>query len=195
MGRALPALWLGCLLGCGPAPSQPLVLNKAKVEEPSVAAKTPGEQILGTWEIELSEQDKGEFRALRLALKNPPPTEAELEAAGLDHDQRATVAFVLMTRSESPDSPQLASIRQVLASLEDTKVTVTPERFDMRLGVADVSVRYTVVEAQGDRLRLRTTSDDGRVEESVILLRGPDAFEYRTAEASPGDAMRFRRAG
>jgi hypothetical protein len=120
-------------------------------------AQTLAERIQGEWNIVLSEQEKKQLDAMKLAFKEPPPTEAELEAANLSEEEGFLVALILMARSEDPNDPKIAEMKAAMDGLANAGLTITADTMTITVAGDAQATSYRVVEESDVGLEMRST--------------------------------------
>lgn len=159
----LAALLGAALAGCGGPPTLPDTLH-------------------GEWALVLDAAQSRQLRLLRMGLGPPAPDPAAV--AALPSEDRAIVEGVLAAIARDPASAEVAELRGVASTLESTRLTIDADAFTLRVGAREERGLYTVLSAEPDLWRIRSTDAQGAPDESV--LRRLDALHI--AIESPQDA-------
>ncbi|MFT4974894.1 MAG: hypothetical protein ACI8S6_000777 [Myxococcota bacterium] len=137
--------------------------------EPDAVAR-----LEGSWTVEPSVEDRRQATLLRLALRDPPPSEADLSQSDLTPSEAAMVRSVLSARRTDPPPPQLAELRDRLSGLESATLEITTNELRFTLGEATSTRRYTVLSAEPERVEVSVVHPSGQSEEDAFVFRGPD---------------------
>lgn len=157
-----PALFsLLSLLACGDTdPVEP----PAAAPAPAVAPAAPAaarQRVLGTWAIELSDEERRQVELLQLAFRQPPPTEEELAAATLSQDERSMVKLMAAAAAADPSDPKVAEMKAAADGLSKATLTITADAMTFQAGeVVEVS-SWSVQAEAADSLTIEAVEAPG----------------------------------
>lgn len=169
----------------------PLITAVAK--EPAAATSGLSSRIQGEWKVVLTPEEKAQLDAMKLAFRDPPPTEAEI--AALSQEEQMLVGIMLMAVQAEPDGEKVAEMKAVMQGLDNMKLTVTPDTMTMAIGDQGETAKWKVKSESDAGLVILTTDAQGQTDELTIALDGsvltmtgaPDR------EGDPPKVMRFSR--
>lgn len=200
---SLFALALLVLPACEPEPAGPAADPGAEpaapVAEEGAPAAQPGTSAVltamqGEWTIELTDADRRQLEMMRLAFRDPPPSDADLEAAGLGADEKMMVNLMAAAKARDPQDPKVVEMQAALVGMEQATLTVTPEVLTLTAGALSKPAPYTVKSATDATVTVETIDAKGVPEVTTITLEGPDVLVL-TDITNARRTQRFRRKG
>lgn len=162
--------------GCGRPPA------------PTAAAEVAA-RMQGEWRIALTAEQRQQLDLMRFVLRQPPPSNDELEGLSLTEDQTAAAIVILNEIRYDPDGPRTEQLRAAVASLESGELSIGPGRLELRLGTVRKSGTYTITSASGSQAQLTLTESSGAEETVHVALT--DEGDLLFGEAP--DAVTFVR--
>lgn len=159
------------------------------------APQTLAERIRGEWRVILSEQEKQQLETLKFAFRDPPPTDAEIEAANLSQEEGFLVALILMSRAQDPNDPKIASMRATMESLANVELSITADKMTMAIAGDAEEASYRVVEEGDSKLEIKTTNAKGEEDDITLTFDGDTLTltEAAETEGEPPTVMNFKR--
>lgn len=146
--------------GCSLGPSKPA----APTAESHLVARMQGE-----WRIALTPVQRQQVRTMQFLLRDPPPDNDEVRALELSEEEAKAAVHVLQEIRYDPDGPRTKQLRAALAGLEQSELTIGPERLEVRVGGVTKSGTYTVGATTGQSAHLLLLQDGAKKPESVAL--------------------------
>ena len=175
----LLALW-ACGGATEPAPQAPEVAQApaapaapAEPVAPPAAVADPVAAIQGHWSVALTPEKQAEIQAMKLALADPPPSVADIEAMGLDPKAERTVKLILLSRSQ--EGGMTDDVRQRLLAQADRTVTITATEVVLGQGPMAQRSTYTVDTVKGSTVHITSMVDSTR-RSATLELVGPDTL-------------------
>ncbi|MFT7519121.1 MAG: hypothetical protein ACI9MC_001261 [Kiritimatiellia bacterium] len=142
--------------------------------------------IVGEWHVRPTGAEPW-MTAMRLIVRDPPPTEAELDAVGLDPESLVELKAAALPL---PSDSLRESALSMLAASDEVRIVVTPARLSLRSPGAEAQeMTYTVqIAAEGaeNRLHLVVTRASGELETSAWVLDDAQVMVLQD------DEVRFR---
>ena len=152
------SLWgAGCALG----PSTP---EGPKAEHHLVA------RMQGTWRIALTPEQRQQVQTMRFLLREPPPTNEEVQALNLSEDEATAALHILREIRYDPNGERTQQLRSAIAGLEQSELSFGPERLEVRVGGVTKAGTYEVGATTGSSAHLQLTRDDGETESVALTL-------------------------
>ncbi len=130
-------------------------------------------RIQGEWRIALSPDQRRQAELMQFLLRDPPPSNEEVESLNLTESEGKAVVLILNEIRYDPTGERTAQLRSAIAGLESGALSIGPDRLEVRLGDVRKAGQYTVVSSTASEAHLRLSRDDGE-EESVALELTPD---------------------
>lgn len=174
----LAALWSGCWSN-----------------EPSMAIPRDNgatTSMHGTWSMQMTAEQAMELAAMELALREPPPTQEEIEAASLTEKQMAVVAMILMTRESDPTAPTVNQMREAIDDMKGATVTIAPETITFAVGEERQVSAYRVVGEEPAGVHVLITDEEGTESRASLSLLTPDSLRI-VQDQDPENPLVFIR--
>jgi len=162
MNRLFLAVWLalaGCSLG-GP---------EAPTAQTHLVARMQGE-----WRIALTPVQRQQVRTMRFLLREPPPTNEEVQQLDLNEEEAKAAIHILQEIRYDPGGERTRQLRAAIAGLEQGELSISPDRLEIRVGGVTKAGSYEVGATTGDSAHLLLTPDGASKAESVALTLTPD---------------------
>jgi hypothetical protein len=147
--------------------------------EPVALDAVVREALLGVWLAYFNEEQQRQFDLMALALRDPTPTQEELEGMKLSEEEKVLIAMMMEAKSTDPDGEQMRHLQTQLDSMKSVTMSFEKERLVFTWGdLVDESSYEVIVQGDGS-LRLKTLrgSEGGEdihklviVEENTIHL-------------------------
>lgn len=158
------------MLACAP---EPVVVAPPL----SVVAEVP-EDLLGVWRLSLDAEQRRHLDVLALALRDPAPSEDELDV--LTADDATLVRAIVSARRRNPADPEAARLEARRAALEQARLVFEPGRITLGWPDATSAARWSVVSEAGDELVVETRSASGEVERARLTRLSRDTIAVRS---------------
>ncbi len=155
----------------------------AEAATPAAAAR-----LIGTWKVQLDETQQAELKMMKLALRDPPPTEAELKE--LPEELRTMVQVLGAMRELDPEGAQLTEIRAMIDGLESARITFDATSMRLAFGAVDIQGPYTVARGQGDALTLVHRPEGAPQQTMTVRFEGATVLAM---DNEAGKTTRFTR--
>lgn len=165
----------------------------------AVPADAPAAQrLLGEWNIVLGPQELRQVELLKLALKDPAPSEEELTKANLSSEEKTMVMVMASARAANPTDPKITEMRSAAEGLATASVVFTADTMTFKAGPVTEQSAYTVLSQTESSLVVRSPGEVGpdgapaTPEDATITFDGPDAILLADM-ADPSNSQRFTR--
>ena len=178
------------LAGCGGTAPSDQSAEPEKLEKQ--APKKVSEKMQGEYKIVLGPEEQEQLDVMRLALKDPAPTEEEIKAANLSEEEGMMVAMVMMAKAEDPNDPKIAEMVTMLGQMENATLMVTGDKISMAFGDQKTEASYTITSETADTVKVTTKEEDGTESPNTITLQG-DKTLVIVEDATPDEKMTFVR--
>jgi hypothetical protein len=124
--------------------------------EPVALDAVVREALLGVWLAYFNEEQQRQFDLMALALRDPTPTEEELEGMKLTTEEKMLVAMMMLAKNTDPDGEQMRHLQTQLDSMKSVTMSFEKERLVFTWGdLVDESSYEVIVQGDGS-LRLKT---------------------------------------
>ncbi|NOY28117.1 MAG: hypothetical protein GXP62_19805 [Oligoflexia bacterium] len=163
-------------------PTQTASTSSAPAAKPPAARKA-SEKIQGTWNIVLGDDEKRQVEVLKLALKDPAPTEVELTAAKLNDDEKMMVSLLGAARAKNPSDPKIKKMQAAADGLGQATVQITATGMTFTAGTVKEDSTYTVDSETDNVVKVSSTlqsSTDGSptaTQHATLTLTSDDTLE------------------
>jgi hypothetical protein len=177
------------LLGLTLALAAPAHAGGYEVVGPKRHAKAAVSGIVGDW-VPLPPQEVAtQVALLRRLLQEPPPTNEELVALGVQGEE---LEQAMVMRDNMADAVGRSMAESTLAALDAIRVQITRDQIIISALGQNESAAYRVTRASGDRVDVLLTRSDGRQEPGAFVIQ-PDGT--LVALENGVEKLRFRRSG
>lgn len=145
-------------------------------------------RLQGEWRLQLSDAERRRNEVMRAALS---PAEDSVKGMQLTGDELMMVAQVKAMVSRNPDDPRVAQMRALIEQMGEMRMTITGQKWDMRLLDQRELSDFDIVSDEGARLNVTAKNMSGGVDHIVFEFEGED--QVSMAKAGEPDKMVFRR--
>ncbi len=178
------------LAACGGTAPTDQAAEPAKVEKQ--APKKASEKMRGEYKIVLGPEEQKQMDVMRLALKDPAPTEEDIKAASLSEEEGMMVAMVMMAKADDPNDPKIAEMAAMLEQMENATLTVTADKIAMAFGDQKTVASYTITSETDKVVKITTKEDDGTESANTVTLQDETTLVI-VEDAEPDEKMTFVR--
>ena len=168
--------------------ASPALADDAPAKAEAATTQATDARLLGKWKIQLNAQQQSELGVFKLALREPPPTQAEIDA--LPAEMQAIVEMLAMIKKTDPTSAQLVEIRTMIESLEHALLTIDATTMGLSFGTTTVSGPYTVSAGEGDAITLAHRPEGAPAQTMSVTFPSKDLIEVTNDK---GQATQFAR--
>ncbi len=199
--RILLGLTVAGLLGC---PKSDEAKGQATTPTPTAAASAPATaasapapsgkpgaglaRLQGEWRLQLSDAERRRNEVMRAALS---PAEDSVKGMQLTGDELMMVAQVKAMVSRNPDDPRVAQMRALIEQMGEMRMTVTGQKWDMRLLDQRELSDFDIVSDEGGKLNVPAKNMSGGLDHIVFEFESDD--QVSMAKTGEPDKMVFRR--
>ena len=123
--------------------------------------------LVGDWRLVPPPELKAQIEAMRLVMRDPPPTDEELQA--LPEDARMMAGMFMMALQNDPDGKAVAEMQAAMDAFEKMRITFTKDgKLAMNLGPQTMETQFVVVDAKPDEAQLSVKGENGGWEQSTV---------------------------
>lgn len=138
------------------------------------AAKKASQRIQGDWKVHLPPAEAQMADAMRLIIRDPPPTEAELGPLSAENRE-----MVVMGREMAKTNPELMQEARAAVELADSmRMTITADTLELQAGPEKQVGKYTVQSETADSVKLEVVQDGSTSHSEMRLVSDDELHVY-----------------
>jgi len=188
--RSLPLIVAIALTACASAsqPTGELANNgtpQGAGNETQPATDSRKDDFVGRWMVTLPPKEVTAIAVARFALADPP-NRAAFEAMNPAPEDVRNFENLIRLRTEEPDSPLLARVREKLEALDAMALQITPNTIEF--GIQRQANKYRVLSERDGVLAIEVENDDNY----DVIFVDDDHIEMRNTK---GTRLPFTRVG